>query len=104
MEAIWRGSPDEECPDCGVAFGEAHHPGCDVERCSGCGLQALSHDAADLIEHGHDPELALWTGTWPGIVTAFAKGWWVGGFEGGYPDLNRVALHHYELAQKRGRA
>jgi hypothetical protein len=30
------------CHDCAVPVGELHHPGCDVEECPKCHLQALS--------------------------------------------------------------
>ena len=53
------------CPDCGVLPGWTHERGCDVERCSVCGLQAIGcgHDAE------HDPAAAFWTGYWPGDET-----------------------------------
>jgi len=53
------------CPDCGVRPGWAHESGCDVERCSVCGLQAIG------CEHGatHDPRQTFWTGYWPGDET-----------------------------------
>jgi len=30
------------CPDCNVAPGATHHPGCDRERCGACGDQAMA--------------------------------------------------------------
>jgi hypothetical protein len=47
------------CPDCAVPPGVAHVPGCDVARCTVCGMQALFHAE-------HDPGHQVWTGRWPG--------------------------------------
>lgn len=30
------------CHDCGVEEGELHGPGCDMERCPTCGIQAIT--------------------------------------------------------------
>jgi len=54
------------CPDCAAAPGHTHDPGCDVERCSVCGLQAIG--CADHADE-HDPSRTFWTGYWPGDET-----------------------------------
>lgn len=91
----------KHCPDCGVAPGEPHEAGCDVERCSVCGRQALMCDAH--IEQ-HEPEKAVWTGEWPGVAECRARGWYCvfapgkgfrpvpAGTPGSTEDLNRWTI------------
>ena len=54
-----------KCHDCGVEPGQAHKPGCNVERCSVCGYQKLGCEC-----EGHDPSFSRWTGIWPGYAEA----------------------------------
>lgn len=32
----------QRCHDCNVAYGQTHHPGCDMERCPRCGGQLIA--------------------------------------------------------------
>lgn len=60
------------CPDCGVAAGAIHQDGCDVERCSGCGLQRIGCEIH--LHRGHDRAFARWSGWWPGELESQALG------------------------------
>lgn len=65
----------KECPDCAVEPGRPHDPGCDIERCSVCGRQAISCGACEEAAPGqHDPGFARWTGLWPGGIEAAVLG------------------------------
>jgi hypothetical protein len=86
--------PLPNCHDCGIKPGQAHKPGCDIERCSSCGQQKLGCECED-----HDPLFARWTGVWPGYAEARELGlftkWTDKGWQKCYafdpeakPDLN----------------
>jgi hypothetical protein len=49
----------DRCHDCNVAAGQAHHPGCDMERCPKCGGQLISCPC-QIAELGDEPEPAAW--------------------------------------------
>jgi hypothetical protein len=66
----------EKCPDCGVAIGEIHEDGCDVERCTVCGnqrLKCLMFGGHFMTCALHDKEAAKWTGYWPEVATEEAE-------------------------------
>lgn len=81
------------CPSCGVEPCTPHRPGCEVERCSVCGLQRCQCDC-----HGHDPQFSRWTGIWPGEAEAIVLGFVLPGAllaPGIQPDLNRFYAEGY---------
>lgn len=63
------------CPDCGVAAGQRHQGGCDVERCFWCGEQAIGCEC-HLMTGRHGTPRTIWTGEWPGTVACRAMGLW----------------------------
>lgn len=71
----------ENCPGCNAKPG-IHQYDCDVQRCSVCGMQALSCRCA-----GHDPVFSRWTGFWPGDMECKMLGFTN---EDGHPDINRL--------------
>lgn len=70
------------CHDCNAAPGQPHMPGCDVERCSVCGVQWIA-----CGHKGHDPLFARWTGLTPGRAEAAALG----------VDLNDFVFQYSEV-------
>jgi len=98
--------PEEQlkpCHDCGVAPGEFHTPGCDVERCAMCGYQAIGcdciykvsgidvdtmEDPTDEMYERFDAEIEKlggrlpWTGHWPNLTECQEYGFWCYWVEG----------------------
>lgn len=66
----------KKCPDCDVAPGQFHDPGCDVERCPYCGHQLIGCDCQEnkKKEAWIEKHLLPWTGTWPGVEEAIEFG------------------------------
>ena len=93
-----------DCPDCKAASGEHHQPGCDVERCPRCGMQAITcnciyelcginpatmeRDHPDIYRNGPTEAMyqqwdkawgdrrTRWTGVWPGEAECVEYGWY----------------------------
>lgn len=94
----------KNCHNCGVRPSQFHEPGCDVERCSRCGFQAIScyciyavnhmepdtleRDHPDVYRHGPTSQMleqwdlqwgadrVPWSGEWPGNAEAQEYGFW----------------------------
>lgn len=58
---------DSPCHDCGVDIGMAHKDGCDIAVCHNTGIQMLQCTCGDCPDD-------LWTGFWPGVLTAHKMG------------------------------
>ena len=71
----------KKCPDCAVEPGQPHQKGCDIERCSVCGLQRIAY----CHEADHDPLFSRWTGIWPHDAEAH----WIG------VDLNQFLIQGF---------
>lgn len=67
------------CHDCAVPPGQPHVDGCDVARCTACGMQRIGcdHGGSD-VGWG-----SLWTGIWPGYIEVAMYG---------LPSLNEVTF------------
>jgi hypothetical protein len=99
LEVLAELRPRPACPDCGVARGEPHDDGCDVEVCTVCNGQRMLCDC-----WGHEPYEARWQGRWPGADECRRRGWYASRVEGlgwvqcaadangARPDLNRLAF------------
>jgi hypothetical protein len=104
----------KNCPDCGVAPGELHTGGCDVERCPECGLQAFSCDHDAVLAEA--PRRMPWTGEYPGAAQCRELGWyarpiqgqgWVpcsADDEGAFEDINRLISGHWNAKTQRWEA
>jgi hypothetical protein len=90
------------CHDCGVAVGQLHVRGCDVEQCPYCGRQSITCPCEELgIGFVPDDDRMPWTGLWPGDAECLEFGWFCRRTERGWqpcepdapgagPDINRL--------------
>jgi hypothetical protein len=77
VEELWQKETKTNCHDCNAKPGEQHKEGCDVARCTVCGVQAIQ-----CYEH-LDAPMDTWDGLWPGTkecyelkLIAFGGGNW----------------------------
>jgi hypothetical protein len=70
--------PSRPCHDCGVAPGQYHRPGCDVEQCPTCGRQLLTCGCDFVGGLGVPPldDRMPWKGIWPGEEECREWGWY----------------------------
>lgn len=83
---------EARCNECGVAPGEFHTPGCDVERC-GCGNGGQQALSCDVCAHDHERYMANrlpWTGHWPGVLECRHHGLWCRDMVEGIPSPSPV--------------
>lgn len=73
---------EDTCPKCGVAPGEIHAEGCDIERCPYCGGQLLSCLCPASERGVPDDDRMAWTGEWPGVAECREFGWYAKLVEG----------------------
>ena len=91
-ENLWQernNRPSKLCPDCGAEPCEQHEDGCDVARCTVCGIQAIQ-----CYEH-LDAPIETWSGLWPGIKECYEQKLiaYGSGGEGWVFDLNTYTVN-----------
>lgn len=92
----------KKCHDCQALPGEYHKPGCDTERCPGCGGQMIG--CGDCVFDAS--ERMKWDGTWPGTKDCEEFDLWcywgppwiicTKDAPGAVHDLNRLAIMQWD--------